>query len=101
MKRQHTNGFVRHRSAPLTRFRRRIDLIDGLLVGLLCQRTRLSLEVAKVKRRLGLPLRTPAREVDVLRQARGAAKGHLTPAAAERIFRSILSEMRAIQRRSD
>jgi chorismate mutase len=101
MKRQPIDSPVRPRSAPLSRFRRRIDMIDGLLVGLLCQRTRLSLEVARVKRRLGLPLRTPAREGVVLRQARGAAKGHLTPAAAERIFRTILSEMRAIQRRSD
>ena len=82
----------------LARFRGRIDELDAALVALLSERTSLSVAVAHLKSRTGLPLRTPAREAEVLRQAMISARQPLTPAATARIFRTILSEMRALQR---
>jgi chorismate mutase len=89
---------TRPRSPGLARFRRRIDDVDTALVALLSERTTLSVAVARLKRRAGLPLRTPAREAEVIRQAGRAVRGPLTPQAAARIFRAILIEMRALQR---
>lgn len=82
----------------LARLRRHIDALDTALIELLSRRTSLSIEVARLKSRVGLPLRTPAREAEVLRQTRRAVTDPLTAPAAERIFRAILGEMRALQR---
>jgi chorismate mutase len=81
----------------LARWRASIDQLDAQLVTLLARRTRLSVQVAHWKHRRGVPLETPSRERVILARAKQAARGPLTPAAAERIFRAILTEMRAVQ----
>lgn len=83
----------------LARFRERINDLDSTLVMLLRRRSRLSVSVARVKRGAGLPLHMPAREDEIIRQAKRAARGPLTAQAVERIFRVILTEMRSAQRR--
>lgn len=83
----------------LRRIRQRLDALDHRLVGLLCQRSSLSVRVARLKRVAGLPLHAPRREGEILRQVKSAAQDPLTPVALERIFRVILIEMRSAQRR--
>src|SRR5688500_8683333 len=85
--------------ASIARWRARIDALDDELMDLLARRTRLSVRVARWKRRSGRPLRTPAREALILERARRAALAPLTARAAERIFRASLLEMRAAQSR--
>ncbi len=80
--------------------RARMDALDTALVALLNERTGLAVRVSRLKRAAGLPLRTPAREEVVLDQVRRATAGPLPPASVERIFRAILTESRASQRRA-
>jgi chorismate mutase len=87
------------RSTALDRWRQRIDALDAELLALLARRSRLSVRVAHWKRRTGLPLRTPVRESLILARAKRTAPAPLTAGAAERIFRTILAEMRALQLR--
>lgn len=87
-------------SRSLDRWRQRIDALDAELLTLLARRSRLSVRVAHWKRRSGIPLRTPARESLILARAKRAAPAPLTAGAAERIFRAILTEMRALQRQA-
>jgi chorismate mutase len=84
-------------NTALARWRASIDHLDAELVSLLARRTRLSVQVARWKHRRGVPLVTPAREQVILARAKQAARRPLTPAAATRIFRAILVEMRAVQ----
>lgn len=83
----------------MRRCRQRLDAIDRVLVGLLCRRSSLSVRIAQLKRGVGLPLHAPAREGEILRQVKKAAREPMTPRALERIFRVILTEMRSAQRR--
>jgi chorismate mutase / prephenate dehydratase len=84
----------------LSRCRQRINDLDDTLVALLHQRSHLSVTIARLKRQAGLPLRTPAREGEILRQVKNAARAPLSAAGLERIFRAILAEMRLAQRRT-
>lgn len=88
------------RTAELRRCRARIDALDAELVALLARRCHLSLTVARWKVRAGVPLYTPGRESEILRQVRDRSQAPLTPGAVARIFRAILVEMRALQRRA-
>lgn len=92
----------RTRALPsgLRRCRQRINALDDALIALLHQRSHLSVTIARLKRQAGLPLRTPAREGEILRQVKSAARAPLSAAGLERIFRAILTEMRLAQRRT-
>jgi chorismate mutase len=86
-------------ATSMRRWRQRMDALDRDLVGLLCQRSTVSVRIARLKHQAGLPLYARGREGEILRQVRSGAKAPLTPVALERIFRAILSEMRSAQRR--
>ena len=83
--------------SELTLRRNRIDAIDSELLVLLNRRARLALKLARHKRAAGLSLRDRRREAEVLARVRASASGPLTPEAAERLFRAILSESRRAQ----
>ena len=84
---------------PLALCRQDIDRVDAMLVALLRERTRLALDVGRIKRAHGLEIAHPARETDVLTRVRDLASGPLDGDAAARIFAQIISEMRAAQMR--
>lgn len=83
---------------PLALCRQDIDRVDAMLVALLRERTRLALDVGRIKRAHGLEIAHPAREVDVLARVRQLASGPLQADAAARIFEQIITETRALQR---
>ena len=70
--------------------RRQIDQIDLDLLRLLSARATVVLQIQKVKREIGLPSYSAAREGDIVRRVRSANKGPLPDDAVEDIFRRIL-----------
>ena len=77
--------------------RGKIDRIDAELVRLLNQRTRLAIEIARLKRRFGLARYSRGRESEILEHAMRASPGPLPAPAVLRLFRQILREMRRAQ----
>lgn len=74
-----------------------MDRIDQRLLRLLQQRTKLSGEIGRTKRRHGAEIYVPDRERDLLARVAKLADGKLPPAAVHAIFREILSSSRAAQ----
>ncbi len=84
--------------AGLTPLREQIDALDRRLVELVNQRAELAAEVGRVKLASGAPVYRPEREAEVLRAVAALARGPLTAAALEPIFREIISACRALER---
>jgi chorismate mutase len=76
--------------------RRRMDELDRELIRLLNRRAQMSIELGKLKRDAGLPLRDDAREYDIIMQAMAFNSGPLDAVAIDAIFQRILSESRRI-----
>jgi len=74
-----------------------IDRIDRTIVALLGERVRLGRAIGMIKRQLDAPIRSAAREHDVLTRVRAAAAAPLTACGAERIFSVIIAETAAAQ----
>ena len=83
----------------LSDWRTKIDEVDRELVALLNRRARYVLEIARLKKALGLPIYEPQREEEVFRNVASAIGGPLDQAALRRVFERILDEGRSIQRR--
>jgi chorismate mutase len=77
--------------------RRHIDRIDRTIVALLVERMRLGHALGEIKQAHDRPLRSSARETEVMARVRQAAAGDLTPDAAARIFTAIIAETAAVQ----
>lgn len=75
----------------LKNLRRRIDGLDKKIIQLLNARTKISLDVAKFKRKSGKSVYSPDREREVLREIAKSNKGPLTSRALEAIYREIMS----------
>jgi chorismate mutase len=88
-------------STALDDHRRDIDRIDRTIVALLVERLRIGLTLGAIKRDREWPLRSPAREAEVLARVRLAAAGALTPESAARIFAAIIAETAAAEERAD
>ena len=87
-------------SAPLASYRDQIDQIDDRLLALLDERAELGRRLGRIKSATGQPLQVPERERDVLDRAAAAAAsgpGGLAADAAVRVFRTIVTETRAVQ----
>lgn len=84
-------------SSQMARLRKQVDQIDQKLLQLLQERTRLSGEIGRTKRRHGAEIYVPDRERELLARVAKLADGKLPPAAAQAIFREILSSSRAAQ----
>ena len=82
----------------ITQWRRRIDELDAAVLRLLNLRAGFALQLGKLKRAGAAPLHVPARERRVLARLRRLSPGPLSPAAVERIYRSILDESLRLQR---
>lgn len=82
----------------IAKLRQRIDELDLALVTLLNERARCALEIGREKERMGVPVYQPAREEDVLANARRANRGPLDDAAVTRLFERIIDEARRLER---
>jgi chorismate mutase len=78
--------------------RNAIEVVDHRIVALLAQRVALAMRAAEAKRAAGLPIGDAAREGEVIRLVKKAAREHALPAdALAEIFRSIVEMSRRLQ----
>ncbi len=80
--------------AAIDSHRDRIDSIDEALLKLLCERVRVGVELGRVKRELGYPIRSPEREAVVLERAARLSSGVLDPEVVMRLFKIIIEQTR-------
>src|SRR2546423_14138279 len=80
-------------------WRAQIDEVDNELLRLLNRRARLAARIGGMKLRAGLPLYDPDREREGLARACRANAGPLDERAVGRIFRRVMCETRAMQKR--
>lgn len=78
--------------------RRRIDAIDDELMRLLNDRARCALEIGALKKRLGLPVYSAEREMEILARVSGKNRGPLEKEAIRRLFERIIDESRRLER---
>lgn len=81
----------------LDELRNRLDSIDGQVLTLLSERAQIVDEVADFKRHRNLPVHIPARESAIIERLRATNPGPLSGDALERIYRTILEEMRKFE----
>ena len=82
----------------LSQLRKQIDTLDRRLVALLNQRAALARSIGLLKSRGGVGLFSPAREEQILAQAKKANRGPLSDETVQAIYREILSGSRALLR---
>jgi chorismate mutase/prephenate dehydratase len=80
----------------LKALRKRIDNLDKKIIQLLNMRARISLHIAKLKRRQGKSIYSPDREREVLRRIAILSKGPLNSSSLEAIYREIMSSSLAV-----
>ena len=85
-------------SAEIEAWRKRIDLIDTQLMGLLNSRSACAVEIGRIKRTLGLPVYSPEREARILERVMRENPGPLDPTAVRRVFERIIDESRRLER---
>lgn len=79
-------------------WRKRIDLIDSQLMGLLNSRSACAVEIGKLKHAAGLPIYSPEREKSILERVMRENPGPLDPTAIKRVFERIIDEGRRLER---
>ncbi len=84
--------------ADLAPLRDRIDAIDRALIAMLNERAVCANQIGAIKKRLGLPVYQPAREVDVLHNVTASNRGPLSAAAIRRLYERIIDETRSLER---
>jgi chorismate mutase-like protein len=82
----------------LNQLRERLDVIDDQMVALLSERAQVIMQVADFKRQHHLPIYVPAREESIIERLRTTNPGPLSGDAIERIYRTIIEEMRKLER---
>jgi chorismate mutase len=85
------------RSSEIERLRSDIDHVDAALLRLVGLRARLALKLAWLKCKYGLPLRDPARERAILKNAARSNQGPLHTPAVLRLFRLVIRETRRLE----
>jgi chorismate mutase-like protein len=83
----------------LDELRRQIDAIDGEVVRLLNRRAACAVRIGDTKRRGGAPVHDPGRERQILARLRALNRGPLGDAALGRVYRQLIRECLAIQKR--
>jgi chorismate mutase/prephenate dehydratase len=82
---------------PLDGFRKRLDAIDAQVVKLLSERAQIISQVADVKRQNDIPIYIPEREASIIARLRTMNPGPLSGDTIERIYRTIIEEMRKFE----
>ena len=89
----------RNETAPeVEGLRRRIDVIDDQLMKLLNSRSACAVEIGRLKRKLGMAVYQPGREVWILERATANNPGPLDGGAVRRVFERIIDESRRLER---
>ena len=78
--------------------RSKIDELDSKLVGLLNERTKLVLEIGKIKRSQNMPIYDPKREERIIETVTVHNPGPLDGEGMRRLFERIIDESRRIER---
>jgi chorismate mutase len=84
-------------AAQLGAHREQIDDVDLRILNLLNERTKIVLEIGRIKRSATLPVYEPKREEQVFRNVTGNNPGPLSNEAVWRVFERIIDEMRSVQ----
>jgi chorismate mutase-like protein len=85
-------------ASEMTPWRDRIDAIDRLVILLLNERALCATQIGSIKKHLGLPVYTPSREDEVLRNVMESNPGPLTDQAVRRLYERIIDETRSLER---
>jgi len=83
----------------LTDWRDKIDELDRKLAALLNERAAAVVEIGRLKRKAGMPIYEPKREIQVLENVHQASKGPLVEGDLVKIYERLLDVMRNIQKR--
>ena len=78
--------------------RKRIDLLDDVLLRIFNERARLALEIGNIKKEFGLPVFDPAREKRIFARMKGENPGPLDDGAIVRLFERVVDESRSLER---
>jgi chorismate mutase len=78
--------------------RKRIDLLDDVLLRIFSERARLALEIGHLKKGLGLPVFDPAREKRIFARMKEDNPGPLDGGAIVRLFERVVDESRRLER---
>ena len=82
----------------LERLRGAIDELDRVIVKLLNQRAKYAIEIGIAKKAVALPVYSPEREREVLRNVEGENRGPLSADGIRRLYERIIDESRRIER---
>jgi chorismate mutase/prephenate dehydratase len=80
--------------------RERLDIIDEQILSLLSERAKVVTTVANFKRHHNIPVYIPEREASILERLRTINPGPLPGEAIERIYRTVVEEMRKFESES-
>ena len=78
--------------------RKRIDLLDDVLLRIFNERARLALEIGRRKMEGGLPVYDPTRGKGIFARMKGDNPGPLDDGAIVRLFERVVDESRRLER---
>lgn len=78
--------------------RKRIDLMDDVLLRIFNERARLALQIGHIKKDLGLPVYDPTREKRIFTRMKAENPGPLDDGAIVRMFERVVDESRRLER---
>ncbi|MGE5190541.1 MAG: chorismate mutase [Gemmatimonadota bacterium] len=78
--------------------RKRIDLLDDVLLRIFNERARLALEIGHLKKESGMPVFDPAREKRIFARMKEENPGPLDGGAIVRLFERVVDESRRLER---
>ncbi|MEI6306587.1 MAG: chorismate mutase [Deltaproteobacteria bacterium] len=82
----------------INEIRKRIDLMDDVLLRVFNERARLALEIGHLKKGLNLPVFDPAREKRIFARMKEENPGPLDDGAIVRLFERVVDESRRLER---
>ncbi|MEW6720069.1 MAG: chorismate mutase [Thermodesulfobacteriota bacterium] len=78
--------------------RKRIDLLDDVLLRIFNERARIALDIGREKKKLGLPVFDPGREKRIFARMKEENPGPLDDGAVVRLFERVVDESRRLER---
>ena len=82
----------------INEIRKRIDLLDDVLLRIFNERARLALEIGHMKKGLNLPVFDPTREKRIFARMKEDNPGPLDDGAIVRLFERVVDESRRLER---
>lgn len=82
----------------ISEIRKRIDLLDDVLLRIFNERARLALEIGHLKKGLNLPVFDPSREKRIFARMKEENPGPLDSDAIVRLFERVVDESRRLER---